>query len=242
MTDDEDAARRAWRLRAYTELRRDRPGLFAAAPTDAVAIEDGAVERECVAESVRARMRGAGIPADYGDVGVVYRDDYLWLVRDAVRFPDGRLGSHIRVVPATPRAGSVVLPVADGADGPEVLLVRHFRHAPRAWLWEAPRGFAEPGEEPARTAERELAEELGLAARTLTHLGTVHPDTGISAAAVEVFLAAVDGPPVPDAAEGIDDVRRVSPAELGEWIADGRVSDGFTLSACALARARGLLP
>lgn len=242
MTEDDAGARREWRLRAYARLRRDRPGLFASAPGDPVVIEDGDAERASVAASVRAELRDAGVPADYGDVGVVYRDAYMSVVRDAVRFRDGRLGSYIRMVPATACAGAVVLPVTTGTAEPGVMLVRHFRHAPRTWLWEAPRGFAEPGEDPRHTAERELAEELGLAVRDLTHLGTVHPDAGVSAAAVELYLATVTGDPVPDRLEGIDDVRTLSSAELGAWVAGGRISDAFTLSAYAMATARGLLP
>lgn len=236
MTDGD--GHRAWRRRAYADLRRDRPELFAATPEDAVAIEGGAAEQDAVADAERARMRAAGRPEEYGDVGVVYADAYLSVVRDAVRFRDGRLGSHIRVVPATPCAGSVVLPVT----GDGVLLVRHYRHAPRAWLWEAPRGFADPGEDPERTAARELSEELGLTPEELVRLGTVHTDSGISASRAALFLGRVSGPPAPDRAEGIDDVRHLSPAELDDWIARGYVSDGFTLSAYAMARSRGLLP
>lgn len=234
MTDPGDDLR-AWRRRAYDELRRARPELFTAA--DAVVIEDGKAEQEAVAAETRAGMRTAGVPEEYGDVGVVYRDAYLSVVRDAVRFRDGRLGSYIRMVPATPCAGSVVLPVT----GDGVLLVRHFRHAPRAWLWEAPRGFGEPGEEPERTAERELHEELGLVPAELVRLGVTHPDAGISASEVVLYVARVGGQPVPDLVEGIDEVRLLPLPELDDWIARGAVSDGFTLSAYAMARARGLL-
>lgn len=183
-------------------------------------------------------MRQAGLPSEYGDTGVVYQDDYLILVRDAVRFRDGRLGSYIRLVPATSGGGAVVLPLM----GERALLVRHFRHAIRSWLWEVPRGFADPGEAAERTAGRELEEELRLTPTELVHLGTVHPDAGTSASAVEIFAARVAGLPDPDPIEGIDDVRLLPPAELDRWIADGRIRDGFTLAACALARARGLLP
>jgi 8-oxo-dGTP diphosphatase len=52
-------------------------------------------------------------------------------------------------------AGGVVL--RDGVDAPEVLLV----HRPRYDDWTLPKGKAEPGEDPAATALREVVEETG---------------------------------------------------------------------------------
>lgn len=235
--DTVNGDRAAARLAAYAELRRARPGLFADPPGSAYALELGEAEQREVAERQRAIMRRDGLPADYGDVGVVYADGYIKLVRDAVRFRDGRLASYIRMMSAGESNGAAVLPIVDGA----VVLVRHFRHAVRDWLWEMPRGFPEPGERPADTAERELAEELRLAVAELIPLGELHPDAGISSVSVPLFAARATGTPEPDPIEGIDDVRLLRPAELGAWIAEGRITDAFTLAACAIARARGLI-
>ena len=84
-----------------------------------------------------------------------------------------------RVRPATPprHLVSYVVPV-DPADG-RVLLVAHRN----AGLWLPPGGHVEPGEHPADTARRELAEELGVtgaAARPsfVTVTRTVGVDSG----------------------------------------------------------------
>ena len=239
MTDTEDNDRRARRLRAYADLRRSRPELFVNAPDSAYTIEYDEEAQDEVAAAQHRWLHDSGLPAEYGDVGVVYQDEYLILVRDAVRFRDGRLGSYIRILPAPGLGndGCVVLPLVDGA----VLLASHSRHATRTWLWEAPRGFAAPGEEPADTAARELREELGVVPGELAHLGAIHPDAGITSSAVHVFAAQVTGRPAPDRLEGIDEVRRLSLAELDRWIAEGRITDAFTLAAIAIARSRGLL-
>lgn len=49
-------------------------------------------------------------------------------------------------------------------DPEHVVLVHQYRYAVRDWTWEIPAGTREAGEEPLTTAQRELAEEAGLAA------------------------------------------------------------------------------
>src|SRR3990170_91905 len=51
-------------------------------------------------------------------------------------------------------------------DGERVAMVRQWRHATGQALLEIPAGTLEPGEPPATTARRELAEEVGVAAAT----------------------------------------------------------------------------
>ncbi len=49
-----------------------------------------------------------------------------------------------------------VVPVREGADGPELLLLRAYRH------WDFPKGRVEAGELPLEAAIREVEEETGL--------------------------------------------------------------------------------
>jgi ADP-ribose pyrophosphatase len=55
-------------------------------------------------------------------------------------------------------------------DADHVLLVRQFRHLPRAESWELPGGGGLPGESPEDAAQRELREEGGYRAGRLTFL------------------------------------------------------------------------
>jgi ADP-ribose pyrophosphatase len=177
-----------------------------------------------------------GLPTEYADVGVLYEDDYILLLRDAARFPDGRLGSFIRIVPARPD-GAVILPIADS----RILLLRHFRHATRRWHWEAPRGFGEPGEEPDQTARRELNEECSLAVEALHDLGRVTTDAGISSTWVHLFAADATGTMSLDSAEAISAARWLTIPDIESWIRDERIDDALTICAVARARARGLI-
>src|SRR5260221_12364143 len=97
------------------------------------------------------------------------------ILRDAVCFPDGRLGIYSRMVgDSTP--GVIVLPIYQGP----VLLIRHFRHATRTWHIEIPRGFGTKSFSSEENAFRELEEEVGATVSRLVSLGYVYSDTGAS--------------------------------------------------------------
>ncbi|WP_218040180.1 NUDIX hydrolase [Actinomadura sp. WMMB 499] len=204
---------------AYERLRRDHPDLFADPPDAPVRILPS-------------------VPATGGPYGVCYRDPYITVVRDPVEFPGGGVGGHVRVLPTSLRGGAAVLPVC----GDRIVLVRHFRHSTRQWHWEIPRGFAEPGESPERTARRELHEEIGVTALDLTSLGRLHTDTGISGGAVELFWARVDPPTRVDADEGIESVALLDPRELDVLQDRGDLTDSFTLAALLHVQRRSLPP
>jgi ADP-ribose pyrophosphatase len=203
----------------------------------------------------RARYRGS---ADAGEIeiaaeradegggatGVVYGDEWVQVVRDAVRFPSGREGTYLRIFgnPAVDGpSGAVILPLLNG----RILLRRMFRHATRAWEVEAPRGGCHPDDAGiAATAARELAEEIGQEAQELVPLGTVYGDTGLLATSAAVFLAVLtpgDPRPRPDDREAFGELVAWSREELFAAVAAGEVRDGYTLSALALAVASGRL-
>jgi ADP-ribose pyrophosphatase len=59
----------------------------------------------------------------------------------------------------------------------QIPLVRQFRPAIERFTWELPAGLVDPDELPADTAKRELLEETGYPALTVTALGTTAPCT-----------------------------------------------------------------
>ncbi|HZN17464.1 MAG TPA: NUDIX hydrolase [Micromonosporaceae bacterium] len=234
--------RRAARLERYEQLRRERPPLFVNPPDAAYEIVFDRAAQEEVADAAAAWLRGAGKPEEYGDIGVVYEDRFVIAVRDAVRFRDGTLGPYIRFLGVHTGTNAAVLPLLD--DG-RILLVRHFRHERRTWAWETPRGFSEDGADGATTAVKELEEEIGVRVTEVELLGRVPGDGGPD----EIYLArlrpeSVAGPTLPAgaAAEGIDEMRLVTVAELRRMIADGELDDPYVLAAYAFAVAKGILP
>lgn len=101
---------------------------------------------------------------------------------------------------------------ADG-DRREVLLIRQYRRPVGRYLWELPAGILDlVGEDPLTAAQRELAEEAGVAASTWWLLGDIVTSPGTSEEMCRIFLA--------------EDVRQLSHAEeaaLPE--ADGEEAD-----------------
>ncbi|MBT2383763.1 NUDIX hydrolase [Streptomyces sp. ISL-11] len=213
----------------YDRLRAARPELFGNAP--------GGIDILLDPQAIEEARRSAGGTAD-APVGVVYADRFVTLVRDAVRFPGGSLGLYIRMVSTAASPGAVVLPLI-GADG--VVLVEHYRHATRAWHWEAPRGMGAPGATGAESAVRELAEELGTEATELIPLGRVHPDTGLLGDHVELYAARIRSTGALDTAEGIRQAAVLPWPKVAEMIGDGAITCAFTIAVFTRARLNGLL-
>jgi ADP-ribose pyrophosphatase len=194
---------------------------------------------ESARTAAQERLESRGLPQSWAETGVLLDEEYLVVHRDPVRFPDGTLGTYVRVRWADRFGdGVVILPLLDS----KIVLIHHFRHATRAWHWEIPRGFGDLSMSAADSAARELAEEIGAQPTRLRPLGQINPDSGMSGNVVHLFLADVAHVATLDRKEGIGKAVQLTVRELNEWIARGQITDGFTLAAVALASAQGYLP
>jgi len=222
----------------YHALMVARPDLFVNPSPDGILILLDSPSIAAAEKAVLPRVQKRGYGAEAARVGVVYADPYLTILRDAVRFPDGALGTYIRLIREPGGVQSVaMLPVWND----KILLLRHFRHASRDWRLEIPRGFGEDGQSSEENARRELMEEINATPRELIALGSLEADSGLSGDVTDLFLAFLDGYGAGEAAEAISDVLPVSIEELERLIADGRIIDGYTIAAFARARLRGLV-
>lgn len=125
--------------------------------------------------------------------------------------------------------GVGVLPLHD--DG-TVTLIRQLRPAVDAELLEIPAGRLKPGEDPAICGLRELAEETGLHAGTLSPLGILHPSPGVFDEVIHLFLATglSQGDADPEPYEEVATLR-LPVGEAMRMAADGGITDGKTLAA-----------
>jgi len=103
---------------------------------------------------------------------------------DKVRFPDNQIAERTVVT----HPGAVAVLAVDDDD--RVLMIRQYRHPVGRLLWEIPAGLRDVDGEPLhKTAERELLEEAGYAAREWHTLIDYFSSPGYSTERLRVFLA-----------------------------------------------------
>lgn len=222
----------------YDDIRAAVPGAFDNPPDAPIEVLLDPAMVAAAENAMRTVLAERGLPTSWARTGVAYEDQFMVLLRDAVRWANGKLGTYIRTIDAGSAPGVVVLPQY----GERVALIRHFRHSTRSWHLEVPRGFGAPGMAAEESARRELREEIGVPAESLEPLGVVYADSGLHGAPVHLFHARIaQAPWVDDDEEGIAGVRFVTPAELSDLIRDGEINDGYTMAAFTRASLRNLL-
>jgi ADP-ribose pyrophosphatase len=146
--------------------------------------------------------------------------------RDRVRMPNGRevivdIVRHARSV--------VLLPVPNPG---HIVLIRQYRYAVNRWLWEAPAGSVDPGEEPEAAARRECHEEIGQVPETVVRLAALLPTPGYCNEEMVFFrlsgLTVPDQPAEPDEDEDIEP-RIFTIAEAREMVRRGEIIDMKTI-------------
>ena len=144
---------------------------------------------------------------------------------DEVERADGRRTS--REVVEHPGAVAIL-----AWDGERLAMVRQWRHATGQILLEIPAGTLEPGEPPAETARRELAEEVGLAASAWTEGPRFYTAPGFCTELMHVYLATDlrDERANADEDEDLEPSWMTLPEVLGA-IDDGGIVDAKTMAA-----------
>jgi ADP-ribose pyrophosphatase len=125
-----------------------------------------------------------------------------------------------------------------------VILIRQFRAAVGEAMWEIPAGMRDVAGEPTEeTAQRELAEEVGLRAGRLESMARFHNSVGFSDESVVIYLA-TELSDVPDdrqeAEEQHMEVERVPLDTALAMVDDGRISDVKTVVALLTLARRDL--
>lgn len=226
-------------LEAYLAFVKQYPALFENPPSGGftIILDEGEIRQ--VEAEVGQRLAAYGFPSEWARVGMAYRDQYMLLLRDAVRLPDGSVDTRIRSVSegaAVP--GVFILPVYQG----QILLIRHFRHEARIWRLEIPGGFGIPGMSSEVSAQRELMEEIGATITRLISLGRVYPDTDSGAEYFELFYAEIESFGEIEVQEGITEVVSVSVQDFERMIRANEITDMNVLVAYTRAKLHGLLP
>lgn len=147
---------------------------------------------------------------------------------------DGSSAKRVRI--DHPEAAAVVPFLSDR----EILLVRQYRYALGRETLEIPAGKLDPSEKPEECAGRELLEETGYEAGSLTLLYTYAPAIGYSNELIHIYA----GRNLRKLQNEIDQreissIESFTVEEISSMIREGRVIDGKTLIGLAVL---GLLP
>jgi len=167
---------------------------------------------------------------------VVYENPWVRVREDAIERQDGSEGVYAVV---EKNEGALVIPW----DGERVTLVGQVKYPVGGFFWEFPQGAIDDAQaEPEETARAELAEETGLRAGRLEHLGRLFYSYGLSSQGFDLWLATdlTQGEPAREPTElGMRTVA-VTRDEFDAMVRSGEIADAASLGAWELLRIRGV--
>lgn len=147
--------------------------------------------------------------------------------RDRVRMPNGRAVT----VDVVRHVKSVVLVPMPGPG--QVVLIRQYRYAVNAWLWELPAGSVDEGESPEQAAARECHEEIGKVPATVVRLGALYPTPGYCDEEMIFYrLSNLEEPTAPAALDEDEDIeaRTFDLREARDMVRRGEIVDMKTIA------------
>ena len=162
----------------------------------------------------------------------IFRGQRLWIEQRDVVLPNGLERQKVIVHPGNAVA---ILPV----EGEQCKLIRQYRYAIDDYIFEAPAGTLEAGEDPLDAAGRELIEETGFTAQIIEPRGFIFTTPGYTDE--KIFLYEVrDLSPSREYEKDEDEVIEVLDIplkDLNQMIRDGTIVDAKTI--CLIHRCLG---
>jgi ADP-ribose pyrophosphatase len=155
----------------------------------------------------------------------LYEGKIIQLQLDDVKLPNGKTSK--RELIKHPGAVAVIALKDDG----KIIMVEQYRKALERSIIEIPAGKLEPGEEPEKTALRELEEETGYGAKSIESLISFYTSPGFADELVHVFLVkdlyVLENASEPDEDEFVE-LLEVTLEEAQQLLDDQRVYDAKT--------------
>lgn len=122
----------------------------------------------------------------------------------------------------------VILPILDAR---RIVMIRNYRYTVEQELWELPAGTAEPDEAAIDTARRELEEETGYRAGTMTPLAEFFTSPGVLTERMSAFIATdlkLVGQRLEHGERIVAEVVELDRAR--RWLVNGELRDGKTIA------------
>ena len=222
-------------LADYLDLAKARPDLFLT-PGPGVRVLLDPADIAAVEQRCGQVYRDRGETPEAAQVGLLVKDPWVYVLRDAVEFPDGHRATYTRVVNRYEN-GAAALPLYQG----KIVLIRHFRHPLRKSILEIPRGAIEVGDTPEEAVKRELMEEIGAQAVRVEPLGFLYGSTSLYGSGSHLFFAEIENVGCPQIAEGVQAIEHYTVDEFEALLVEGQILDSFTVAAFAHSRLRKFL-
>ena len=162
----------------------------------------------------------------------IFRGRRLWIEQRNVRLPNGLERQKVIVHPSNAVA---ILPI----EGGRCKLIRQYRYTIDDYIFEAPAGALETGEDPLAAAGRELIEETGFTAQIIEPRGFIITTPGYTDE--KIYLYEAHGlSPSQEFDQDDDEVIEVVDIpvrDLNQMIRDGTIVDAKTI--CLIHRCLG---
>jgi ADP-ribose pyrophosphatase len=161
----------------------------------------------------------------------IYKGRKIVVKRDTVKYPDGKEHDYEVIH----HHGSVVMVPVD-KEG-KIWLIDQYRPAIDQILLELPAGTIEKEEDPQVCALRELREEIGMTSDSIKKIGGFYIAPGYSNEYMHVYLATnLREDPLPQDSGEFIQVQKYPAEEVYQMLAQGKIRDGKTVAAIALAK------
>jgi ADP-ribose pyrophosphatase len=151
--------------------------------------------------------------------------------RDKVRMPNGRT---VTVDVVRHPKSVVLIPVPEPG---HVILIRQYRYAVNAFLWELPAGSVDEGETPEQAARRECHEEIGKVPATVVRTAALFPTPGYCDEEMVFFrVSSLEEPTEAAALDEDEDIeaRTFELREARDMIRRGEIVDMKTVAGLAM--------
>lgn len=207
-------------LKRYYSLIKERPDEFIQNDNLQIITDEEIIDDYCKQHNVK--------------IGVIYESKYHLLVVDLVKDNKERVFTYERII-NTICDETVMLTLHNG----KFVLLNQFRHATRNFQYAFSRGFKEVGIFSLDNAKKEMGEEVHTEKSEISYslLGKVIADSGLNGNVVDVYVARISdnhGKLYANDTKGIIDCIEISEKEFLEMVKNGKILDGFTLSAYSL--------
>ena len=148
------------------------------------------------------------------------------VIIDKFKLPNGKEAEKAYV---KHRGSAVIVPFIDKET---IIMIKQYRPIINKWLYELPAGTIEEGENEEETAKRELEEEVGYRAKSITKLFSFYVSPGVTTEIIHVFIAKE----LVKTLQQLEEYEIIEPFEIKlrdavKLVLDGKIEDGKTMLA-----------